>query len=272
MDMKLMAKIKDAAGRMIKKQGKIWVLAFYDLKSRYADSFLGFFWAFVLPLVTILCFWFVFEKGFRNPPARNGPYSYWFSAGYLPWLFFSDAIGTGCRSYLDYGFLLKKIPFQSALLPSARLTASFVVHLILLAGLLFYGVLLGKQSSIRMGGLCYYLSSALVLERALAELLAQLSIYWKDMISIVQAGLQILFWLTPVVWDESILMPGKTELLLLLNPAAYIVRGYRDCLSCGNEILRNTQDTKVFWGITLALAALALTASRKTAPYLADEV
>ena len=42
----------------------IWKLSKNDFKTRYAGSYLGIIWAFVQPVITILVYWLVFEKGF----------------------------------------------------------------------------------------------------------------------------------------------------------------------------------------------------------------
>ena len=51
-------------------------LAINDFKSRYAASVLGIIWAFVMPIVTILVFWVVFQLGFKSVPVENMPYMF----------------------------------------------------------------------------------------------------------------------------------------------------------------------------------------------------
>ncbi len=48
-------------------------LARNDIRSRFSGSFLGLLWAFLLPLITILVFWYVFQRGFRNPDVGGAP-------------------------------------------------------------------------------------------------------------------------------------------------------------------------------------------------------
>ena len=43
-----------------------------DFKTRFAGSYLGIIWAFVQPVITIFVYWFVFEKGFKPAPVRDG--------------------------------------------------------------------------------------------------------------------------------------------------------------------------------------------------------
>lgn len=53
----------------------IWKLAKNDFKKRYAGSYLGFLWALVQPVVTVVMYWIVFDRCFK--PARR-----WFPVGW----------------------------------------------------------------------------------------------------------------------------------------------------------------------------------------------
>ena len=48
---------------IISNRKLIWDLSKNDFKTRFAGSYLGIIWAFVQPIVTVLVYWFVFEKG-----------------------------------------------------------------------------------------------------------------------------------------------------------------------------------------------------------------
>ena len=48
---------------VIKNRSLVWSLAKDDFKKKFAGSSLGVVWAFVQPVITVLLYWFVFEKG-----------------------------------------------------------------------------------------------------------------------------------------------------------------------------------------------------------------
>ena len=57
-----------------------------DFKTKFAGSYLGIVWAFIQPVITILVYWFVFEKGFKPAAIHNAagdqvPYVLWLIAG-----------------------------------------------------------------------------------------------------------------------------------------------------------------------------------------------
>ena len=73
-----------------------------DFRKRYAGSYLGVVWALVPPIITVLMYWFVFDKIFGSSRqfVREGvevPYVLFLTSGLVPWFFFSDAISGGTR-------------------------------------------------------------------------------------------------------------------------------------------------------------------------------
>ena len=75
-----------------------------DFKTRFAGSYLGIIWAFIQPVVTVVVYWFVFEKGLKvgNTVTKDGlavPFVLWLTSGLVPWFFFSEALNISiwCR-------------------------------------------------------------------------------------------------------------------------------------------------------------------------------
>ena len=83
-----------------KNKRLIFNLAKNDFKTKYAGSYLGIFWAFVQPIVTILVYWFVFQVGFRSGTVSEFPFVVWLTCGMVPWFFFSDAWMSATNSML----------------------------------------------------------------------------------------------------------------------------------------------------------------------------
>ena len=51
-----------------------------DFKTKYAGSVLGFFWAFVQPVITVLIYWFIFQIGFKNGDVDGYPFILWLAS------------------------------------------------------------------------------------------------------------------------------------------------------------------------------------------------
>ena len=108
-------------------------LAKNDFKTKYAGSYLGIIWAFIQPIVTVLVYWFVFQKGLKaaGMNTKTGvevPYVLWLISGLVPWFFFQDALSTGTNALLEYSYLVKKVVFKISILPIVKIISSLFVH------------------------------------------------------------------------------------------------------------------------------------------------
>ena len=102
---------------IISNRKLIWDLSKNDFKTRFAGSYLGIIWAFVQPIVTVLVYWFVFEKGMHASGInlRSGitaPFVLWLIAGLVPWFFFQEVLSGGTNALMEYSYLVKKVVFQ----------------------------------------------------------------------------------------------------------------------------------------------------------------
>ena len=128
-----------------------------DFKTKYAGSILGFFWAFVQPVITVIIYWFIFQVGFKNSDVDGYPFILWLVSGLLPWFFVSDSITNATSSLVEYSYLVKKVLFNINILPIARVVSVFFVQLFLIgfSGILF--VVYGQMPRVYWLQLIYYI-------------------------------------------------------------------------------------------------------------------
>lgn len=243
-----------------------------DIKSKYSNSLFGIVWAFVMPLVTILVFWYVFQMGFRNPPVENAPYIFWFSAAYIPWIFFTDMLTSGCNSLVEYSFLVKKIKFDVSVIPIIKIISALFVHLFFVIFLFGMSMIYDYGMSIYCVQVIYYLIALCAFTYGAVMLLAAITVFFKDIISVVNVMIQIGFWITPILWNENTMINVSVRNVLSINPMHYIINGYRDCYIYRKWFWENPIETLFFWGVTIFLILLGRIVFRKLSPFFADEV
>lgn len=244
-------------------------LARNDFKTRYAGSYLGTFWAFVQPIMTIMVFWFVFEVGFRTGKVGDVPYILWFSCGLIPWFFFADAWAGASNSFIEYSYLVKKVVFQISTLPLIKIISSLFVHFVFLAFLfslfLFYGYL-PTWSYLQ---LLYYSLCMICLVFSLGFLSASIVPFIKDVNQIISIVLQFGMWMTPIMWSYT-MVPSQYHWLFHLNPMFYIVEGYRNALFYQIGFWHNIWGTISFWGMTGCFFLAGMIVFKKVRPHFAD--
>lgn len=247
-------------------------LARNDLKSRYANFHLGVVWAFAMPLITILVFWFVFEAGLRNPPIGDVPYILWFSAAYIPWTFFQDLLSSGTNCLTEYSYLVKKIKFNVASIPLIKLISALFVHAFFLAFLLVLYACYQVTFTIYFVQIIYYSLAMALLSLGLVYLCSAFAVFFKDTSSVVNVFLQIGFWITPILWNEQTVQNEVVAKILKINPMYYIISGFRDSFINQCWFWERGGETIYFWVVTILALIVGITMFNRLRPLFADEV
>ena len=192
----------------------IWKLSKNDFKKRYAGSYLGFLWALVQPVVTVLMYWIVFDKVFqtRSQLVASGvevPYVLYLTAGLVPWFYFSEAITNGTNALLEYSYLVKKVVFNISILPIIKLIAATFIHLFFVAVLLVVAVFYGYYPNVYTLQVIYYSFCLFVLVLAASYCTCAIVVFFRDLGQIISIGLQVGMWATPILWNIDMLNNDK---------------------------------------------------------------
>lgn len=216
-----------------------WQLVRRDLKVRYKNSALGFFWSFLNPLMQIVILTIVF-KYIMGSKVEN--FSMELFTCFLPWMFFSQALSDGAVCVSKDFLLVKKYAFPRLLLPVSSLLSNFV-HLLLGFVVLFslYRFYLHFPFSAYFLWVVPLLVIQGCLTLGLVLLLATLHMYYADIKFLLNSVIQLLFFLCPIVYPIQQVM-GSTRLsalwkqvYLLGNPLTPLFVGYRTALLHGGE-------------------------------------
>lgn len=240
-----------------------------DFKQKYLGNFLGIFWAFIQPTVTILIFWFVFQVGFKAQPVDDFPFILWLIAGMLPWFFFAEALQNGTNSIMANSFLVKKVVFRVSLLPMVPLLSALAIHLFFIFFMFGMFIYYGYMPEIYWLQIFYYMFATSVLVLGISWITSSIVVFFKDMGQFIGMILQFGFWLTPIFWSMK-MVPENYQWLIKLNPVYYIIEGYRNSLIYHKWFFEDITMSIYFWSITLALFVLGGLTFRKLRPHFAD--
>lgn len=244
-------------------------LAAQDIKQRFETGYLGIVWALINPLAYIFLLWFVFEVGFRTVPIKDVPYVIWLIAGLVPWLFISEAAATATQSVLEKTYLVKKVRFRVSTLPIIKIISALFIHIGLLAIVFIVFIINGRYPSLHWLQLPYFLIAAFILVLGFSWLTASVVVFVGDVAQVVGILLQFGFWLTPVFWPFS-MMPQELHWVLKLNPAFYIVEGYRGALLGMDWFWHHWLWGLYFWVFALLLFGIGAIVFKRLRPHFAD--
>jgi ABC-type polysaccharide/polyol phosphate export permease len=229
-------------------------MARVDLMKRYSGSSLGIFWALVRPMIFVAVYWFAIAVGIRGgKPMGDDPYIIWLLPGIFPWFFISDSLTTGGSSIRNHKHLVTKMVYPVATIPVFTVISLFFVHLILLGIVLAILLLSGYGLTAYALQLPYYVFCALAFCFVVATLLSTLTAVSRDIEHLVKSTVQVLFWLSPILWSID-RFTGVIRKLIMLNPLAYIIEGYRNALVYERWFYQQPLYFAYFWGFLLVLA------------------
>jgi lipopolysaccharide transport system permease protein len=239
-----------------------------EVKGRYSQSLFCAGWAIAQPLAMMAVFTLVFSR-LGQMPSGGAPYPLFAFAALVPWFFFSNSVNSGTMSLVTYRNIVTKTYFPREIVPIAQV-GSRLVDLSAAAGLfaillLYYNVQFTAWSALTP------VFVALLVLFTLGTTLATsaINVFYRDVSPVVQIGLQLWLYLTPVAYPLSA-VPEKYRPLFLLNPLAGVVEGLRAVLVFGRA---------PEWDVVMTSAALiavvflgALVLFKKTDKYFADVI
>ena len=201
-----------------------------DLRGRYKGSVLGFLWTFINPLFQLVVYTLVFSYILKSNIDKY--YLYLFVA-LIPWIFFSASITGGAASIVAQKDLVKKIYFPRQVIPISYVTSCFVN--MLLCFIVIFVVVLFSGIRLSIAGLLC-LPVVMVVEYLLALGMALLcsavTVYFKDLEHILGIISMAWMYLTPIMYDKSI-VPERFLPVFNLNPMTHIIDCYRAVLYYG---------------------------------------
>lgn len=253
----------------------IWKLAKNDFKKRYAGSYLGFVWALVQPVITVLMYWIVFDLVFdtRSQMVASGvevPYVLYLTSGLVPWFFFSEALTNGTNALLEYSYLVKKVVFKISILPIIKLIAATFIHLFFVLVLLIVSVCYGYYPTLYTIQIVYYSFCTFVLVLAMCYSSCAIVVFFRDLGQIINIVLQVGMWATPILWDINMVSDPRLLTILKLNPMVYIVNGYRNAIYGESWFFEHFYSSTYFWIFTVTLFCIGTLIFKKLKVHFAD--
>ena len=200
-------------------------LVLRDLKLKYRGSVLGFLWSLLNPLAVVLAFTFAFKYILQS---TQSDYPFFVLLGVLAWTFFASAVTMSTGAIIESGGLVKAVQFPRAILPVA--TVFFTLAQYMLTALVFLPLLLLlRQHPLGWPMLLYpvFLFLQVTMTIGLALMLAAATTYFRDIRHLVEVSLQLLFWMTPIVYSIEI-VPEAVRPVLLASPMSPFITAYHE--------------------------------------------
>lgn len=258
---------------MVKIRSQIWQkkslifnFAISDLKIRYRNSVLGFFWTFLEPLLMLSVLYIIFTNLF-NTKIEHFPL--YLLLGIILWSMFARGTQTGLNSILSRSSILNQIyipreipPISSALTSLFMLCFEFMAFAIFLIAFKFI-----PPVTIIFLPLIVFLEFILILGISLP--LSVLNIRYRDIQFIWGVILQVGFFLTPIFYKLDIL-PDNIQKILFFSPMVRIVDIAHDITLY--NVFPSTESILAAVGIVFSIFLIGYAVFKKLEPKIIEEL
>jgi len=203
-------------------------LAWRDFRVRYAQTTIGFLWAFVQPVISIALLAIIFGEivGVKSgyPPVL------FTAVGVSIWSYFAFVMTNSGDSIIASQNMIKKVYFPKLIIPLSKAIVGFIefgITLLIIAALMIYYQIAPSSNA--------WLSIVFIFVGIIAALsvgiwLSALTIRYRDFKHVVPFMVQIGYFISPIGYPMDLVyekFPAWCVDLYYLNPMAGVIQGFR---------------------------------------------
>lgn len=201
-----------------------------DVVTLYKQTVLGPLWFFIQPVLTVVTYIIVFNRIARLSTDGLPPILFYLS-GIIIWNFFQESFNTTSKTFIDNAKLFGKVYFPRIILPMSKVVSGFIrfgIQFLLFAGVYIYHVASGYPL---VPDAYLLLLPVMILIMALmglglGVLFTSLTTKYRDLVFLIQFGVQLMMYATPVIYPLSS-VPDAYRQWFYLNPMTAVLEGFR---------------------------------------------
>lgn len=261
-----MQRMVDWMREMVRRRELILILIGRNLKIRYKNSSLGFFWSLLSPLVLIVIY-SVFLGLIRIPIHLPT-----LVTGIIVWQFLAMCLGDSLYSIVGNANLVTKAAFPRLILPVAMVGANAVNFLLSFVVLMVY-LAIADTSFGALALLPAVMLTQTALCLGMALLVGSANVFFRDAEHILSVSMLAWFFLSPVIYEPQRVIdnfPTWVHAAFFSNPMTGILTAYRSVLL--------SQPLPALWliglsfGVAWLVLFLGLAVFRAVEPRFGDEL
>ena len=203
-----------------------------DVLAIYKQTVLGFTWAIIRPVFSMIVFSVIFG-GLAKIPSDGIPYPLFSYAALIPWIYFSSAMTASTQSLITGKGIFTKVYFPRLIIPLtpvlSKLVDFFIAFIILFGLMGWYGV----SPKVNIVFLPILILMMMLTASGIGMWLSAMAIQYRDIPQGVGFLSQLLMYAAPVVWPLSLLKDrfGESATLVYgIYPMIGVIEGFRSAL------------------------------------------
>ena len=222
------------------------MLVLRDTFSKYKKSILGVAWSMITPISMVAVIGLVYSIVFGIPLITFLPYLF---SGLTPWFFINGAIDSGTSSYIIAEGYITQTKIDTEIFPLRMVLGAFINYIFMsIAYFIIYALI--KPDAFNINMLLYIPGSIIIFVFCwgVSNIVSLINLYIRDYAHLQSILLQVLFYVTPVIYLPEVMDKRGFAGIYKFNPLYYMTDIVRQSMLGSIEI-------KVFmWIIASAIA------------------
>ena len=208
----------------------VLILIEKELKVRYKNSVLGYFWSIANPLAFAFVFYIIFQVIMK---VQKEQYVIFLLAGLFPWQWFSNSINASPMILFGNASIIKKLSFPKNIIPLATVLNDMIHFILSIPIIILFLFIYHKTPSLSwFYGIPMLLGIQFLIIYGISLIVSSLNLFFRDLERLVNIAVTILFYFTPIIYSEA-MIPEKYRHLIYFNPFAPIMISWRDLFLSG---------------------------------------
>lgn len=204
-----------------------------DFISLYKQTILGPIWVVIQPILTTITFYIVFTK-IAEIGTTGLPAILFYMLGVTVWTYFSDCVIKTSDTFIVNQNIFGKVYFPRIVVPLSLIITNLIkfgiqfVIFLLLYLVYFFFIEEDPAWSISSYGLLFPVLIIIMaaLGLGIGLIISSLTTKYRDLRFLIQFGIQLAMYATPIVWPLSIL-DESVQWKLMINPMTSIVETFK---------------------------------------------
>ena len=201
-----------------------------DIVTFYKQTVLGPLWFIIQPILTTIMFMFVFGRlAGISTDGIPGPLFYF--SGIILWNYFADCLNKTSNTFTSNQQVFGKVYFPRLVAPISVTVSNLVKFFIQFAiFLIIYIVYVFKGAGVAPNWYAFLFPLLVVMSAGLALgfgiIFSSMTTKYRDLTFLLQFGVQLWMYATPVIYPLST-MPADKQWIFLLNPMTSIIETFK---------------------------------------------
>jgi ABC-type polysaccharide/polyol phosphate export permease len=205
---------------------QIWLS--FNIQTRYKQRVLGILWIVLLPVATSLVLAFAFSQFMRVDIAV--PFITFYMSALVAYNFFSNNLFSSTSAVLSRVGIITQVYFPREILVFLVLGETLIDFCFTFMAMLLINIAVGVYPNVNFIFLPLLFILLLLIVVGLMFLFSALTVIVRDIPQFLSVGLQLVFFLTPIIYPVE-QFPDQFRFLFVLNPLAPLIQGFRDVIT-----------------------------------------